>query len=54
MNYIDFPSYNQVLKAIDKLKNLKFPKLDCQTPTSDLIKNLKNFTSKNFPFFPTF
>ncbi len=52
MNKIDFPNYNQVLKAIDKLKNVEWPKFDNQTPTSDIIKKFEELYFKELPIFP--
>ena len=40
MNKIEFPSYNQVLQAIEKLKKVEWPKFDNETSISDLIKKI--------------
>lgn len=52
MNKIDFPNYNQVLEAIDKLKNVEWPQFDNQTPTSDIIKKFEELYFKELPIFP--
>lgn len=52
MNKIDFPNYKEVLKAIDNLKNLKWPKFDDQTPSSVIIKKYEELYFKELPIFP--
>jgi hypothetical protein len=52
MNKIEFPSYNQVLQAIEKLKKVEWPKFDNETSISDLIKKIDEIYFEELPILP--